>query len=54
MRGWCIWNGMTKLTELRLDRTQITDEGLVNLKRLTNLTVLYIDGWRITDSGLAI
>ena len=45
-------NGMTNLSWLSLDHTQVTDDGLVHLKGLTNLTVLYLDGWHVTDSGL--
>ena len=43
---------LTKLRELGLRRTNVTDAGLINLRMLTNLRVLDLRETRITDSGL--
>ncbi len=40
------------IEQLFLDHTQVTDQGLVHLKRLENLTHLVLDGTNITDEGL--
>jgi internalin A len=43
---------LTKLRELWLDTTKVTDDGLAVLTRLPNLGLLYVSGLRITDAGL--
>ena len=43
---------MSKLQELELARTAVTDAGLVHLKGLTNLQSLDLDFTKITDAGL--
>ncbi len=45
--------GLTKLQELRLNSTQVTDAGLVHLKGLTNLYRLLLYANYITDAGVA-
>ncbi len=42
----------SNLTRLSLDRTQITDEGLLHLKPLKNLQHLNLNGNQITTAGL--
>ncbi len=44
--------GLTNLTDLWLDYTQITDAGLVHLEGLTNLEELFLHGTQIGDAGL--
>ena len=44
--------GLTKLEELSLGYTKITDAGLVHLKGLTNLEWLFLEDTQITDAGL--
>ena len=44
---------MTKLVDLDLTRTQVTDAGLAHLKGLVNLATLDLDGTKLTDAGLA-
>jgi hypothetical protein len=42
------------LKELELDRTEVTDKGLVNLQKLSSLTVLHLNKLSgVTDEGLA-
>jgi len=43
---------MSKLQELELARTAVTDAGLVHLKGLTELRELHLDYTKITDAGL--
>ena len=43
---------LTKVTELRLDATQITDAGLGELAKLQKLTRLNLFATQITDAGL--
>ncbi len=40
------------IRHLVLSRTQVSDEGLLHLKKLTSLSGLYISGTQITDAGL--
>lgn len=42
-----------RLTGLALNRTDITDAGLVHVGRLRNLRVLFLDRTPITDAGLS-
>ena len=44
--------GLTKLRELNLRCTRVTDEGLEHLAGLTNLEALYLDATQVTDAGL--
>lgn len=44
--------GLTNLTILDLNDTQVTDAGLVHLGRLANLFELHLDGTHVTDAGL--
>ena len=45
--------GLPKLTGIFLGGTQVTNEGLVHLKKLTNLRTLSLAGsTQITDTGL--
>ena len=41
-----------KVTDLKLDGTQITNEGLKEVAKLQNLTVLSLSYTKITDEGL--
>ncbi len=41
-----------KVTDLKLDRTQITDSGLKELTNMRNLTEIGLQDTKITDSGL--
>ena len=45
--------GMTRLKMLYLFDTQLTDDGLVHLKRLKSLENLYLLPTRVTDAGVA-
>jgi len=44
---------MSKLQELELARTAVTDAGLVHLKGLTNLEQLWLNRTKTTDAGIA-
>ncbi len=44
--------GLTTLRELNLDKTQITDKGLVHLRGLSSLQNLSLCNTQITDAGL--
>ena len=44
--------GLTKLKELYLNNTKITDAGLVHLKGLTKLERLWLSNTQVTDAGL--
>ncbi len=41
-----------RITRIYLDRTDVTDAGLENLKGLTNLKGLSLDSTQVTDTGL--
>ena len=43
----------TRIGNLDLDRTQVTDGGMVYLKNLREMTTLELCGTRVTDAGLA-
>ena len=43
--------GLTRLKQLYLTGTQVTDAGLVHLKGLNNLSVLTLSGTQVTDEG---
>ena len=43
---------MANLSELRLDRTKVTDAGLARLKPLGRLSTLGLSWTRVSDSGL--
>lgn len=45
--------GLTNLSKLDLQKTQVTDAGLEHLKKLPNLQQLYVHGSRITEAGMA-
>ena len=45
--------GLTKLQELHLNETKVTDAGLAHLKDLTNLQTLNLRFTQVTDAGLA-
>ena len=45
--------GVTSLQVLVLNRTRVTDAGLVQLKGLTQLKELYLDGTDVTAAGRA-
>ncbi len=45
-------HGLTRLTRLEIDGTQITDAGLVHLKALTRLEFLDLNNTSISDAGL--
>ena len=44
--------GLTKLQELGLNSTQVTDAGLVHLRGLTQLRHLDVRNTRVTDTGV--
>jgi hypothetical protein len=44
--------GLTRLETLSLDRTQITDAGLIHVSRLLKLRGLILEGDQVTDAGL--
>ena len=44
---------LTNLRVIRLNNTQITGAGLVNLKGLNNLKDLDLSGTNVTDAGIA-
>ena len=44
--------GLTKLTRLHLERTNVGDEGIANLTKLTTLEYLNLYGTKITDKSL--
>jgi hypothetical protein len=47
---WC--NGLTNLSSLILDGTQVSDAGLAHLHGLTNLGSLSLGGTQVSDAGL--
>ena len=44
--------GLTNMTSLNVDNTQLTDAGLAHLKELTRLQLLGFFGTKVTDGGL--
>ena len=44
--------GLAKLTRLHLERTNVGDEGIANLTKLTTLEYLNLYGTKITDKSL--
>ena len=50
--GSSLLGGLTKLQCLMLKNTQVTDAGLVHLKRLEDLRDLRLSGTRVTDEGI--
>jgi Leucine-rich repeat (LRR) protein len=44
--------GFGQVIHVNLERTQVTDAGLMHLKGLTNLQTLRLGGTNITDAGL--
>jgi len=50
--GLAALNGLTKLTKLHLEKTQIGDEALVWIAPLKNLRYLNLYGTQVTDAGL--
>ena len=44
--------GLTKLSVLDLERTQITDAGLAHLNGLTKLRAIDLTGTQVTQSGV--
>lgn len=44
---------LTRVTELRLDHTRLTDRGMQNVSQLPGLEELSLDSTKITDAGLA-
>jgi len=44
--------GLTKLKDLGLSGTKITDTGLVHLEGLTKLTYLGLNATKVTDPGV--
>jgi Leucine-rich repeat (LRR) protein len=44
--------GLTNLSVLDLQDTQVTDAGLEHLKGLPNLSVLSLQGTQVTDAGV--
>ena len=43
---------MTKLQELTLSQSKVTDAGLAHLKGLTNLQAIYLGDSKVTDAGV--
>ena len=44
--------GLTKLDQLILDDTKVTDAGLAHLKELTKLRYLSLSNTKVTDAGV--
>lgn len=51
--GSCFCTGLSKLEDLNLSFTSVTDNGLKRLSGLRHLKSLNLDARQITDAGLA-
>jgi hypothetical protein len=51
LKGLANLKGLTRLEELNLSRTKVTDAGLAHLKGLTGLKELSLYGTGVTDRG---
>jgi hypothetical protein len=45
--------GLTMLSEIQLENTQVTDAGLEHIRGLSRLESLALDNTQVTDSGIA-